>query len=198
MRQVLLHAHDAEIQIHLVVVRGDVAIADRPIFAETVATLGLEVVVGEAQRQPSPDICFSAQTSRAHPRVVRARERILALVNNNIFDVIAVPDVAAKVPGLLKACAVGRIANGVFVEGQRMRLRREVSAVSIVVRPLHRAQFLFDGQLFPGLQQQHLQAVRGEDVCGHAAGRARADNYRIVSFAEIRLWFRHRKTPRNP
>src|SRR5438132_1417696 len=56
MRQVLLHAHDAEIQIHLVVVRGDVAIADRPIFAETVATLGLEVVVGEAQRQPSPDI----------------------------------------------------------------------------------------------------------------------------------------------
>src|SRR6516164_9537289 len=40
--------------------------------------------------------------------------------------------------------------------------------------------------------------MTGENVGGHAAGRARADNYRVVSFGEIRLWLRHGKAPRNP
>src|SRR5690348_11962336 len=43
--QILFYAGDAEIQIHLVVVRRDVAVADRPVFAVSVAVLGLEVVV---------------------------------------------------------------------------------------------------------------------------------------------------------
>src|SRR5207244_11639514 len=41
-------------------------------------------------------------------------------------------------------------------------------------------------------------AVEGEAEVDHSAGRARAETYRLVSFAEIRLWFRHRKTSCNP
>src|SRR6266566_2273667 len=113
------------------VIGGDVAVADGPILAKAVAAFGLEVIVGEAQREPPPDIRFSAEAPRANPSVVRARERMLTLVDNNILDVVAAAHVAAEMLGLLKARPIGRIANGVLVERQRMRLRRKVSAMGV-------------------------------------------------------------------
>ncbi len=85
MRQIFLHAGDAEVQIDLVVVGCDVAVADGPIFAVAVAALGLEVVVGKAESEASPDIGFAAEAAGADPRVVGAGEGIVALVDHDIF-----------------------------------------------------------------------------------------------------------------
>src|SRR6266852_6838453 len=56
IRKVFLYAGDAEVQIHLVIIRSEVAIADWPIFSVTIAALGFEIVVGKPQRQTSPDV----------------------------------------------------------------------------------------------------------------------------------------------
>src|ERR1700730_626265 len=70
IREVFLHPGDAQIQIHLVVVRGDVVVTDGPVFSISVAALGLEIIVGEPEREPPPDIRLAAQAARANPRVV--------------------------------------------------------------------------------------------------------------------------------
>src|SRR2546430_5252943 len=75
-----------------------------------------------------------------------------------------------------------------------MRVRRKKSAARIVVRPFHRAQFLFNWKFFPGFQQQNLQSVSCEDVRCHSAGRARSDDDSIVCLGKIYLWRCHRET----
>src|SRR5579859_7707575 len=69
IRQILFHPSDAQIQINFVVVRFDVAVADWPIRAITVAILSLEIVIRKPQRQASPDIRLSPEASRADPGV---------------------------------------------------------------------------------------------------------------------------------
>src|SRR5712691_2693299 len=195
MRQIFFHAGDAEIEVDLVVVRGDVAVADGPILAVAVAALGLEVEVGKAKGEASPDVGLSAEATGADPGVVGAGKGILAFVNHYIFYVVAVADVAAQMLGFFRAGTIGRIADGVFVESEGVLVRREGSAIGIVVGPLHGAEFFFDGELLPGFEEEDLQAVAGEDVCGHAAGGAGANDDRIVSFGEVNFGFGHRETP---
>ena len=101
--KVFLHAGDAEVQVHLVVIRSKVAVADRPIFSIAVAALGLEIVVGEPQRQASPDVCLATQAARPNPGVVGAGERILAFIDNDVLHVVGTADVAVEMLGFFKA-----------------------------------------------------------------------------------------------
>ena len=67
LRQVFLHARDTEVQIDLVVVGRDVAVTDRPVFAVAIVTLGFEIIIREAKREASPDICLApGQRARTH------------------------------------------------------------------------------------------------------------------------------------
>src|SRR6266566_2013243 len=88
MRQVLLVAGNAEIEVDLVVVGLEVGVGNRPVFPIAVVRLGLEVVVGKAEREAAPDVRFTTQESCAYPGVARARVRMVFLVHQNILDVV--------------------------------------------------------------------------------------------------------------
>ena len=57
----------------------------------------------------------------------------------------------------------------------------------MIVGPLHRLQFFVDVEFLARFEQQHLHAVRSEDMRGHAAGRARADHDGVVNILEVNL-----------
>ena len=172
IRKVFLHPGDAEVQIHLVVVRSQIAVADGPIFSVPIAALGLEIVIGKPQRQTSPDVCLATQAARPDPGVVGAGEGILALIHNDVLDVVSAAYIAVKMLGLFKARTVRRIADGVLVKRKRMAVGRERSPIGIVVGPLHRPQFFLDGEFLSRLEHQDLQTVAGQDMRRHAASGA--------------------------
>ena len=82
-------AGDAEIQIDLVVVGSDIGVGNRPVHAVAVAAGGFKIVVGQTQRQPSPDISFAAQAARAHPGVLRSCVGMILFVDDDVFCVIS-------------------------------------------------------------------------------------------------------------
>src|SRR5438128_518221 len=55
----------------------------------------------------------------------------------------------------------------------------------MIVRPLHRTQLLIDVKLLPRLEHQHAQAVGGQDVGGHAAGRSGAHDHCVVRLRQV-------------
>src|SRR2546427_619811 len=54
------YAGNADVLFDDVVVRGQVLIAERPVFSESVVGGGLEVEVAHAVALPSPDVCPAA------------------------------------------------------------------------------------------------------------------------------------------
>ena len=195
MRQILLVAGDAEVAVDAVVIRLDVLVGDRPILAIAVMRLRLEVVVGQTQCETSPDVRLAAERACTHPRVRGAGVGMFLFVYENVLDVVgSSPPSDVRVHVLVRA--VGRVrsrTNRILVHGQRMPSRRRVASAGMVVRPLHRAQLLLDGQLLPCLEQEHFHALRRQHVRRHAAGRAGADDDGVVRRGEVcfgRFWRR--------
>ena len=87
---------------------------------------------------------------------------------------------------------VWRLTHGVLVEPDRMRPRLQLTAARVLVRPLHRAQLLLDRDLLPCFEQQYLHPLRRQDVRGHAARRAGADDYGVVGAGEVDFLLRRR------
>src|SRR5579859_3913697 len=114
--------------MHLVVVRRDIAVVDGPVFAVLVAGFRLEVVVGEAQSEAAPNVGLAAEAARTHPRVIRSGIRILPLVYDDVFVVIAVTDVAVELLVLFESRSERRPANCVFRREQRVRAWRQPAA----------------------------------------------------------------------
>ncbi len=187
MRQVLLVAGDAEVEVDLVVVGLDVGVGDRPVFAEAIVGLALEVVVGEPQRQAPPDIGLAAEQARAHPGVLGAGIRMLLLVDQDVLDVVRAAPAAHIREHVLerRALSVGRLADVVLVEADRVVFGRGLAAARMVVGPLHRPQFGIDVDLLPRFEQQHLHPLRREHVSGHPARRAGAYDDRIVGDGQV-------------
>jgi hypothetical protein len=153
MRQPFLVPGDAEVGVDAVVVRLDVGVGDRPVLAVAVVRLRLEVVVGEPQREPAPDVRLAAEHARADPGVVGAGVRVLLLVDENVLHVIrATPSADVRPDVLVRAVlrGVGWLADVVLVERERMPPGRRVAAARMVVRPLHRAQLGLDVDLLAG------------------------------------------------
>src|SRR5207245_2468487 len=88
MRQVFLDAGDAEIKIHLVVIRSDVLVGDGPVLTVAVVRFGLEVVVGQAERQPAPDVGLAPEAASPDPGVVGSGVGVILLVDQDILDVV--------------------------------------------------------------------------------------------------------------
>src|SRR5881396_2938871 len=55
----------------------------------------------------------------------------------------------------------------------------------MIVRPLHRAQLLLDGKLLPRLEHEHAEALGGQDVGGHTAGRSGAHDHCVVRLRQV-------------
>ena len=187
VRQVLLHARDAEVQVDLVVVRLDVGVGDRPVLAVPVVRLRLEVQIRQAQRQPSPDVRLPAEAPGAHPRVVRAGIRVILLVDDDVLAVVgAAPALDVGIDVLVRvALAVGRLADRVLVEAERLAVGRHLAAAGVIVRPLHRFQLGVEVELLAGFEEEDVQAARRQDVRGHSPGGSGPDDDRIVGPGEV-------------
>src|SRR2546427_7172558 len=78
VRQVLLDAGDAEVEVDLVVVRLQVRVGDGPVFAVAVVGLGLEVVVGQAEGQAAPDVGLAPQArSEEHTSELQSQSNLV-------------------------------------------------------------------------------------------------------------------------
>ena len=64
---------------------------------------------------------------------------------------------------------------------------RHVAAARVLVRPFHRLELLVDVELAARFEHQHLHPLRGEDVRGHAAGGARANDDGVVDAGQVGL-----------
>ena len=185
--QVLLHPGDAEVEVHLVVVGGHVGVGDRPVLAVAVVGLALEVVVREAEGEAAPDGGLAAEQARADPRVARPGVRVVLLVHHDVLAVVgSSPALHVGVHlGVGRVLRVGRLADRVLVEADGVAIGRHAPPPRVVVGPLHRFQLALDVELLARLQQQHLEAARGEGVGGHAPGGPRAHDHRVVDPREI-------------
>ena len=164
MRQVLLVAGDAEVQVHLVVVRLEIGVGDRPVFPIAVVRFALEVVVGEAEREAAPDVRLATQESRAHPGVARTRVRVVFLVHQNVLDVVRSTPAAHVREHVLerRTFCVGGLPHRVFVVADGVIAGRRFSAARMVIGP---------------------HPLRCEDMGSHAARRAGAYDDGIVGAA---------------
>ena len=143
VREALGVAGDAEVEVDLVVVGGDVGVGDGPVFAEAVAALRLEVVVGKTQGQPAPDVRLASQAAGSHPGVLGARVGVVLLVHHDVLRVVgAAPALHVGIDGGVGAVlrGVGRIANGVLVLREGMAVVGHLAAPGVVVGPLHRLE----------------------------------------------------------
>ena len=109
-----------------------------------------------------------------------------------------VPGVVGAVPALNVAVdlgerrigGVGRLANRVLVERQRMVPRRHLASSRMLVRPLRGLQLLVEVELFAGLEHQHFHAMRGQHMRRHSASRPRADDDGVVGSPEVHFGLR--------
>src|SRR5690606_16729755 len=148
-------AEDADQVIDLVVERLEVVVADRPVLAEAVAALALEVPGAEAQRDAAPVIGPAADHPGTPPVEAGAR-----------CGGVGLPlDVPAADAGV------------VFTE---WALRRRTAAPVGLPRPgEHRGV----GGVVPrtaGLEDAHVGAGLGEFIGSHTAAGARADDHDVV------------------
>ena len=181
-------AGDAEVEVDLVVVGGDVGVGDGPVLAEAVAALRLEVVVGKAEGQAAPDVGLAPQAAGPHPGVLRARVGVVLLVHHDVLRVVgAAPALHVGVDGGVGAVllGVGRIADRVLVLGEGVAVVGHLAATRVVVGPLHRLQLRLDVELLPRLEHQHLEALLGEDVSGHASRGPRAHHDGVVGAGQV-------------
>ena len=187
-RQILGHAGNAEIAVDPVVVRRDVGVFDRPVVAVAVAARRLEVVVGQAQRKASPDVGLAAERARAHPREVGAGVGVVLLVDEELLGVVRAFAELLPVHHVgvaAEALRIGRLEPLVVGFVEHVGVGRQLAAARMVIGPLHRADLFLEVDLLAGLQHQHVEAVGGEHVRRHAAGRARADDQHVVELGEI-------------
>ena len=152
--------------------------------------LGLEVVVGEPQGEPAPDGGLAAEQPRAHPRVLRARVGVVLLVDHDVLAVVGpAPALDVRIDVLVRrVLRVRRLPHRVLVEGDRVPVAGHLAPARVVVGPLHRLQLGLHVELAARFQQQDVQAVRREDVRGHAAGGTGADDDGVVDGGEIGLF----------
>ena len=151
LRQALPCAVDAQEALDPVVVRGQIAVADRPARPVAVALGGLQLVVRQAQRHPAPEERASAELPAADPdeRPVRRRGVALLLVLHEQVGILD-PVLAVQLLHSLRAARVTPQARRPRPAGSR-RL------------PLR-----------PRFQQQHAQSGLAEFLGRPAAGRAGA------------------------
>ncbi len=159
----------ADQHFDLVVVRRDVFVVERPVEAEPVARVRLEIVRAVAQRDAAPVIGAAAEHARAPPP-----EALLF-----VFRCVRVR-LARNLPAALD----GGIVEAEFLVGRRRAAQRR-----LVGRVEHRRLGL--GHVVAArFEHQDLRAVHRERVRRLAARRAGADDDHVVLLLQVASWFR--------
>ena len=157
--EALVRAVDADQQFHLVVVRRDLFIGDRPIEAQSIARVRLEVVGSVAQRDAAPVIRASAQHARAPPFETSARVGARLHVR-----------FARHLPAAVNGCVVeaeGLVRSGGFTQRGLIRC---VKHRGLSERVVVAARF----------EHENARALHGERISRLSARGSRADDNDVV------------------
>src|SRR5439155_1426374 len=155
VREALLAAEDPDEPVDLVVVRCDVVVGDRPVVAEAVPTLALEVVRPEAQCNAAPVVGAATDHAGPPPGEVGARRARVRLA------------------GDFPSADAG-------VELAERSLLRGSPAARRLVRPRQHCRVLRIVPRRTGFEHHHLRAGLGESVGGHSPAGPRADDTHVV------------------
>ena len=166
LRHVLGLARDADEGLHVVVPGGEVPIADRPVRAVAVPSVGAEVQVAPAVALPSPQERPPADDAGANPQELLG----------SFADRVGVLDVVdEELAGPLVA------RGGAALDGLAFRLVLAVPEPPVGHLPGRRVLAVValgdDGRT--GLQHQRLQTLLGQLLRRPAAGDAGADDDRV-------------------
>ena len=153
-------AGDADQPLGLVVVGRDVLVADRPVPADAVVIVRLEVVVGVAQLDARVVVGAAADDARAEPAEVAARRHRIRLVG----EVRGEAGVEVERRALAGRVELGHLAGAAMPDARRRLQHLEVAHAD------HRA----------GLHQEHLHAEVGQHLGDGAAAGPGADDHDVV------------------
>ncbi len=157
---VLDAADDPDECLRLVVVRGEVFVADRPVEAQPVARARLEVVIGEPQRDSTVVVRPAAEDPRAEPREVTPRGHGVGFA------------------GELRATVGGAVSEARRTARVRFALRAR-SAMGHVVGP-HVLFQVRQAQHRTGLHEEYRDAKVGQDLGDGSAASARTDHDHLM------------------
>ena len=155
---------DAKDSFHARVVRGEIGERDGPVVAVAVVGFGFELVIAEPERGARPEERAASEEAHAHPVVWVLR--IVGVGNFFFVD----PGVGVELVGLKD---VGELA-GLFESAKGKR--GDGLDLGVFVNVGDRA----------GVEHEAGDAFLGEDLCGHSAGVAGADDQ------DVNYLFRHK------
>ena len=146
--EVIVAAVDADEHLRLLVVRLEILVGDRPVGAEAVARLRLEVVLAHAERDASPVVRASAEHAGTPPEEVAAGCGRIGLAR------YLPPTVDRGVVEAERLLLVARAAQRGFAR----EVEHRGLALGVVVAS--------------GFEDRDLESLGGELVGGHAASSA--------------------------
>src|SRR5215471_13413602 len=89
MLDFFLHSGDADVSLDQVVVRLEILVRKRPVFAVAIVGSGLEVPIAEAQTNAAPNVgAASGDAQAAHPK-----ERVIGGLGVRLLEVVDEPAV---------------------------------------------------------------------------------------------------------
>ena len=155
---------DADEHLDLVVIRGDVFVADRPVKAKAVTGIGLEVIRPVTERDAAPVVGTSAEHAGAPPV-----ETLLGVGRS----------LGVRLPRNLPAAVDGRI-----METERFLTCAHGTQGRIGLGLEHRG--LGDRVVIAtSLEHEDLHAVHGERVGGLTAARAGTDDDHVIGRLQV-------------
>ena len=150
---------DADEHLDLIVIRGDVFVAERPVKTEAIPGIGLEVVRSVAERDTSPVVGTSAEHAGAPPV-----ETLLGVGRS----------LGIRLAGDFPTTIDRRV-----VEAERLLARAHAEQGRVGLGLEHRG--LGDRVVIAtGLEHEDLHAVHGERVGGLTAARAGTDDDHVI------------------
>ena len=168
----VLIAGDADEFLGLVVVGRDVGVIDRPVPAQPVAVVGLEIDLREAERHAAVVVGASADDARAEPHELGALADGVGLA----FEVPVAAGGGKEAEGL----SLAEVGLAAFLG----------AAMAEIVGPLVLQEFARGHDFGARFDQGDLHALGGEDAGGGAASGAGSDDDRVEYFGTVCLWHR--------
>ena len=155
---------DTYVLFHQVVVRLEILVTQRPIFAVAIVAGGFEIVIAKAQADASPNIRATAR----HPQTAEPMKRFVAWGRVGFLQIVAKPFVVVLGADFKFRLDRARLANDLW---------REIAILQIEYRLVLRK--VFERLRAPGLQQSYLQAGFRQSFASPATGRSGTHHHYI-------------------
>src|SRR5712692_387952 len=157
---VFFGSENADVGFHFVVIRREILVGDGPIVAEAIARAGFEVNGGKPQRDAPPVVGAPSDDAGAKPLKIGAGRGSVRLA----------VDGPRAVGGQKLAEIIARVTSD------------SRAAVRKFVRPRQHLEIFCGIYVRASFQQDAVEAALGENLCGHAAARAGANDADVVRY----------------